>query len=33
MGLPAGGHRLPLTPLSDEKTNKLRGFMQKSGVL
>jgi 4-hydroxy-tetrahydrodipicolinate synthase len=33
MGLPAGGHRSPLTPLSEEKTNKLRGFMQKSGVL
>jgi 4-hydroxy-tetrahydrodipicolinate synthase len=33
MGLPAGGHRSPLTPLSEEKTNKLRSFMQKSGVL
>lgn len=33
MGLPAGGHRSPLTPLSEDKTNKLRGFMQKSGVL
>jgi 4-hydroxy-tetrahydrodipicolinate synthase len=33
MGLPAGGHRSPLTPLSEEKTNKLRGFMQKAGVL
>ena len=33
MGLPAGGHRSPLTPLSEEKTNKLRSFMQKTGVL
>jgi len=33
MGLPAGGHRSPLTPLSEEKTNKLRSFMEKSGVL
>jgi 4-hydroxy-tetrahydrodipicolinate synthase len=33
MGLPAGGHRSPLTPLSLDKTNKLRSFMQKSGVL
>jgi len=33
MGLPAGGHRSPLTPLSEEKTNKLRSFMQKAGVL
>jgi 4-hydroxy-tetrahydrodipicolinate synthase len=33
MGLPAGGHRSPLTPLSEDKTNKLRAFMQKSGVL
>jgi 4-hydroxy-tetrahydrodipicolinate synthase len=33
MGLPAGGHRSPLTPLSEDKTNKLRNFMQKAGVL
>jgi len=33
MGLPAGGHRSPLTPLSEEKTNKLKSFMQKKGLL
>ncbi|HNX07033.1 MAG TPA: 4-hydroxy-tetrahydrodipicolinate synthase [Bacteroidales bacterium] len=33
MGLPAGGHRCPLTPLSEEKTAKLKMFMQKKGLL
>ena len=33
MGLPAGGHRSPLTPLSEEKTKKLRFFMQQKGLL
>lgn len=33
MGLPAGGHRSPLTPLSEEKTNKLKSIMQKNGLL
>ena len=33
MGLPAGGHRCPLTPLSEEKTNKLKKFMQIKGLL
>jgi 4-hydroxy-tetrahydrodipicolinate synthase len=28
MGLPAGGHRSPLTPLSAEKTEKLKKIMQ-----
>ena len=33
MGLPAGGHRSPLTPLSEEKTKKLKGFMQQKGLV
>jgi len=33
MGLPAGGHRLPLTPLSEAKTNILKNIMIKSGIL
>ena len=33
MGLPAGGHRSPLTPLSEEKTKKLKGFMHQKGLV
>ena len=29
MGLPGGGLRMPLTPLSDEKTQKMKGILQK----
>ncbi|MDD4213865.1 MAG: dihydrodipicolinate synthase family protein, partial [Bacteroidales bacterium] len=33
MGLPAGGHRSPLTPLSTEKTEKLKKIMQKNRLI
>lgn len=33
MGLPAGGLRLPLTPLSEEKTKKLKAILEKRGLL
>jgi len=33
MGLPAGGHRSPLTPLSEGKTKILKGLMQQRGLI
>lgn len=33
MGLPAGGHRSPLTPLSDGKTKILKALLEKAGLL
>jgi len=33
MGLPAGGHRSPLTPLSEEKTKILKSLMIQKGLI
>ncbi len=33
MGLPAGGHRSPLTPLSEGKTKILKALMEKAGLI
>ncbi|MBI5218765.1 MAG: 4-hydroxy-tetrahydrodipicolinate synthase [Bacteroidia bacterium] len=33
MGLPGGGLRMPLTALSDEKTQKLKGILQKLNII
>ncbi|HNZ44026.1 MAG TPA: 4-hydroxy-tetrahydrodipicolinate synthase [Bacteroidales bacterium] len=33
MGLPAGGLRLPLTPLSEDKTSKLHNILHKKGII
>lgn len=32
LGLPAGGLRMPLTPLSDEKTKKMKEILEKLGI-
>lgn len=33
MGLPAGGLRLPLTPLSEDKTGKLKEILERTGLI